>query len=170
MSGLKKRNTGKRHFNPVSDNDICIRATWSNFSRAINTESVCGCLIRSAGNGRSSSSPGPLSLLLQTFICRGQKDDFRRAEAGAIYPLELMLCKLLSLCKLSFQPSVGHCLASSSSLCCSMFYCPQSILGKVTYSLDISAQDLLGLDPVLFFTEVSRSLFFLFSLCICECE
>lgn len=141
----------------------------SNFSRAINTEWVCGCLIRSAGNGRLSSCTGPLSLLLQMFACRGQKDedDFRRAEAGAIFPLELMPCKLLSLCKLSFLPSVGHCLDSGSSFCCSMFYCPRGILGKVTYSLGISPQDLLGLDPVLYFTEVSRSLF-LFSLCICE--
>lgn len=137
---------------------MCIRATWSNFSRAINTESVCGCLIRSAGNGRPGFCTGPLSLLLQTFTCREQKDedDFRRAEAGAIYPLELMPCKLLSLCRLSFQPSVGHCLASGSSLCCSMFYCAHGILDKVTFSLDFSAQ--FGLDPVLCFTEVSRSL------------
>lgn len=127
---MKRRNTGKLHFHPVCDNDICIRAMRSNFSGTINAESVCGCLIRPAGNGKPSSCAGPLSLLVQMFACRGQKDDFRRAEAGAIFPLELMLCKLLSLCKLSFQPSVWCCLASGSGFCCSMVYCPHGIFGQ----------------------------------------
>lgn len=108
-----------------------LRATGSNFSSAISTVSVCGCLIRSAGNGRPSSCLGPLSLLLRMFTCGRQKDedDFREAEAVAIFPLELMPCKLLSLGKLFFLPSVGHCLPSGSSFWCSMFYCPHGILG-----------------------------------------
>lgn len=83
-----------------------LRATWSNFSSAVSTVSVCGCLIRSAGNGRQSSFPGPLLLLLQMFPCGRQKDedDFRDAEAVAIFPLELMPCKLLSLGKAVLPP------------------------------------------------------------------
>lgn len=142
-----------------------LRATWSSFL-VPSTQCLCGCLIRSAGNGRPSSCPGPLSLLLQTFICGGEKDadDFRAAEAVAVFPLELMPCELLSHGKPSC-PLQG--LPSGSSFCCRMFYCPHGILGMGTRCLSVYGQEHLGLNPLPFFREVSRSVF-LFSLCICE--
>jgi len=65
----------------------------------------------------------------------------------AIFPLELMSYKLLSVCKLFFLPCAGHCLPSGSSFCCNVFYCPRGILGTGICSLDISAREHLGLEP-----------------------